>query len=183
MSDIIRFHIPCKTEYTRLVEEFSTHLGAYLNTKTSPHFIQKLRAVMNEIFLNIVEHSDTAKQNEIVRFQFEIGMEYFTTSIFDYGPGFEADGHYAPYPEKVLGKQYKLRDVLDGTVYFKVIDPFTVMFSFEEHKESNLDGFEDFSLLEDHGLGLSIVTKIMDNVTYSYLGNGKFDWKLVKKLD
>lgn len=183
MSDIIRFHVPCKTKYTKLVEEFSTHVGSFLTEKTSAHFIQKLRAVMNEIFVNIVEHSDTAKQNEIVRFQFEIGSEYFTTSIYDYGPGFAAENHRPPYPEHLIGKKFKLRDVLDGTVFFSVIDPFSLIFTFEEKKETALNELNDFSMLDDHGLGLSIVTKIMDNVTYSYLGNGKYDWKLVKKLD
>jgi len=183
MNDIIRFHVPCNTQYTKLVEEVSVQIGTYLTNKTSAHFIQKLRAVMNEIFINIVEHSDTAKQNEIVRFQFEIGLEYFTTSIYDYGPGFAADGHYPPYPEKVIGQRFKLRDVIDGSVYFTVIDPFSLTFSFVEKEETDLNAFEGLDLLNDHGLGISIVTKIMDNVTYSYLGHGKYDWKLVKKLD
>ena len=183
MNDIIRFHVPCNTKYTSLVEEVSAQIGNHLKSKTSAQFIQKLRAVMNEIFVNIVEHSDTAKQNEVVRFQFEMGQEYFTTSIYDYGPGFEADGARPPYPEKVIGKEFKLREVLDGSVHFQVVDPFTLTFSFKEKEETNLDGLDEFHRLDDHGLGISIVTKIMDSVSYSYLGHGKYDWKLVKKLD
>ncbi len=183
MNDIIRFHVPCRTEYTKLVEEVSVQIGTHLHEKTSPQFISKLRAVMNEVFLNIVKHSDTAKQNEVVRFQFEIGIEYFTTSIYDYGPGFAAEGHFPPYPEEVIGKRYKLRDVIDGAVFFTVIDPFSLIFSFEEKAEMDLDDIDNLSMLDDHGLGISIVTKIMDSVTYSYLGHGKYDWKLAKKLD
>ena len=183
MNDIVRFHVPCKKEYTHLVEEVAAQIGVYLKSKVSPQFIQKIRAVMNEIFMNIVNHSETAEKQEIVRFQFEIGHEYFTTSIYDYGRGFSAEGYHPPYPEKVIGKTFKLRDVLDGSVHFQVVDPFTLTFAFIEKEQSETELIDEFALLDDHGLGISIITKIMDSVSYSYLGNGKYDWKLVKKLD
>ena len=64
MKDIIRFHVPCKLEYTKLVEDVSDLISSYLNLKNNEQFASKLRAVMNEVFINIVEHSDTAAQNE-----------------------------------------------------------------------------------------------------------------------
>ncbi len=181
-NDIIRFHVPCKLEYTRLVEEVTGQIGVYFQKRMAPAFGQKLRAVMNEVFINIVKHSDTAAQNEVVRFQFEIGLDYLTISIYDYGPGFKAGRHKPPYPDSLCGKTFKLRDVIDGKVYFTVVNPMEVSFSFKEKEEANLEQLGELDALNDHGLGLSIITKLMDTVTYTYIGNGKFDWKLIKRL-
>lgn len=183
MQDILRFHVPCDQKYTKLVEDFIGISAGYLNPAADKTFVQKLTSVMNEVFLNIVEHTKTAEQGEIVRFQFEIGLKYFSISIYDYGPGFAADGHYPPYPKNVVDKSYLLREVLDGKVFYKVIDPFSITFHFEEKQDINLDDIGLLGRADDSGLGMSIVAKIMDTVTYSYVGNGKFDWKLVKKLD
>ncbi len=181
MQDIIRFHVPCDLKYTKLVEDFSRISAPLLYPDSDETFAHKLCAVMNEVFVNIVEHTDTSKEHEIVRFQFEIGLKYFSISIYDYGPGFDADGHYPPYPKEVIGKKYHLRKTLDGDVYYRVADPFSINFVFEE-KEMDFDGFDNLDSLQDNGLGLSIVTKLMDTVTYAYIGNGKFDWKLVKQF-
>ncbi len=181
MQDIIRFHVPCHIKYTKFVEDFSRVASGYLYPQSDEVFASKLCAVMNEVFVNIVEHTDTAKENEVVRFQFEIGLKYFSISIYDYGPGFKADGHLPPYPKELIGKRYMLRETLDGHVHYQIVDPFTITFLFEE-KEIDLDDFDDLGMLEDNGLGISIITKLMDTVTYSYIGNGKFDWKLVKQI-
>jgi anti-sigma regulatory factor (Ser/Thr protein kinase) len=183
MNDIIRFHVPCDLSYTRLVEDFTKNISHYLHPGGNEEFALKLVTVMNEVFINIIEHSKTADKNEVVRFQFEIGLKYFSISIYDYGPGFKADGNEPPYPKKCIGKKYKLRDVLDGVVYYTVTDPFTILFSFEENAGEDDDDFANFEKLSENGMGMSIVTKLMDTVSYSYIGNGKFDWKLVKKLD
>ncbi len=183
MNDILRFHVPCRIEYTKLVEDFIKVASPYLHPNCSKEFTSKLCLVMNEVFVNIVEHTKTAEENEIVRLQFEIGLKYFSISIYDSGPGFKGDGHLPPYPKECIGKEYELRDVLDGTVYYKVTDPFSINFSFKEKDEVELDDLDLLDKINDNGLGMSLVTKLMDTVTYSYIGNGKFDWKLVKKLD
>ena len=183
MHDILRFHVPCKLEYTKLVEDFMKVSARYLHPNGSTDFTNRLCSVMNEVFINIVRHSNTAAENEIVRFQFEIGLKYFSISIYDYGPGFDADGNRPPYPKESVGNKYKLRDVIDGIVYYKIIDPFSISFSFEEKQDVELDDLANFDKLGENGMGMSIVTKLMDTVTYSYVGNGKFDWKLIKKLD
>ena len=180
MQDILRFHVPCRMEYTKLVEDFARITAIHLNPNSDEEFKSKICAVMNEVFINIVEHSKTADENEVVRFQFEIGLKYFSISIYDYGPGFKADGKLPPYPKKLIGKKFKLRDVIDGEVSYTVVDPFSISFDFTEKDDVNLDDLENLS---DTGLGMSIVTKLMDTVTYSYIGNGKFDWKLYKKFD
>ncbi len=182
MYDILRFQVPCKLEYTKLVEEITDQICTYVRMDKSKNFSHKLRAVMNEVFINIVKHSDTAAQQEMVRFQFELGLDYFTISIYDYGPGFEADGHFPPYPKELVGKRYKLREVIDGVVYFTIVNPFEVNFEFKELSEQELDQVDQLAYLEDHGLGISIVTKLMDSVSYTYIGSGKFDWKLIKRL-
>jgi len=183
MNDLIRFHVPCKLEYTKLVEDVTDLISSHTSFKGSQQFIQKLRAVMNEVFINIVKHSDTAKQNEVVRFQYELGLHFFTISIYDYGPGFEADGYVPPYPKKLIGSKHKLRDVLDGIVHFTITDPFSVTFTFEEKDDVNLDDLDNFEGIDESGMGISIVTKLMDSVTYSYIGQGKYDWKLIKEIN
>jgi len=183
MSDILRFHVPCKREYTKLVEDFTRISSPFLYPNCSKEFVSKLTTVMNEVFVNIVEHTNTAAEKEVVRFQYEIGKNFFSISIYDYGPGFKADGHLPPYPKNCVGEKYKLRDVIDGAVYYKVTDPFSITFHFEEKDDVELDDLLDFNSLSDSGMGMSIVAKIMDNVTYSYIGNGKFDWKLIKELE
>jgi len=182
MNDIIRFHVPCKMEFTKLVEDFSDLIAAQLNIQSNSQFGSKLRTVMNEVFINIVKHSNTAANNEVVRFQFELGIKYFTISVYDYGPGFEADAKLPPYPDKLVGKQYKLRDVLDGKVSFVIVDPFSISFRFDEKEDVNLDFLDELDNVDENGRGISIITKLMDSVTYSYIGEGKFDWKLIKKI-
>ncbi len=182
MNNILRFHVPCKVEFTKLVEDFIRVSSPFLHPNCTREFTNKLCLVMNEVFVNIIEHTNTAAENEIVRFQFEIGLKYFSISIYDYGPGFKADEHLPPYPKDCIGQQYKLRDVLDGVVYYTVVDPFSISFSFKEKEEVDLDDLSELDRINDNGLGMSLVTKLMDTVNYSYVGNGKFDWKLVKNL-
>ncbi len=185
MSDIVRFHVPCKLEYTRMVEDFAQLIASYLQVPDvhKTELSQNLRAVMNEVFINIVKHSNTAAIDEMVRFQFEMGMKFILISIFDHGPGFQAESYYPPYPQYLFGRKFLLNKVLDGWVYYTILDPFTVSFSFEQGPFREKDDIIDPGVLQDHGLGLSIITKLMDYVTYTYIGEGKFDWKIVKNLN
>ncbi len=184
MADIVRFHVPCKIEYTKMVEDFSELISNYLNVDKNEQkkLAQNLRTVINEVFINVVKHSNTSAIDEMVRFQFEMGMNFIEISIFDNGPGFEAESHYPPYPPYLFGKKFALSKVLDGMVYFKILDPFTVSFIFEALQDESFNFEQSENILRDHGLGLSIITKLMDQVTYSYIGEGRFDWKLVKQL-
>ncbi len=182
MNDYIRFQIPSKLIYTKFVEEIAENISAYLDYPSDRNFASKLRAVMNEVFINVVKHSDTSAQSEVVRFQFELGMKYFSVSIYDHGPGFEANGYLPPYPNDLVGREFKWREVLDGSVLFSVVDPFTIHFKFEPKEIDFADHLSEMPELMDHGLGISIITKLMDSVTYAYVGEGRFDWKLIKKL-
>ncbi|MBD3223895.1 MAG: hypothetical protein GF313_04150 [Caldithrix sp.] len=182
MTDIIRFHVPAKMEYVNMVENFSSLVSDFLKKENKSEHYSDLRAVLNEVFINVIKHSDTVIQKEVVRFQFEFDHPYFTISVYDYGPGFQADGHFPPYPREIIGNRYHLRDVVDGSVGFTISDPFTIRFYFMEKEQT--DKYEKtLDQLEDHGLGISIITKLMDTVNYSYIGQGKFDWKLVRKLN
>ena len=67
-------------------------------------------------------------------------------------------------------------------VYMSVLTPRDVSFAFEKTtSESGLS--ENIKHLKGHGMGISIMTKIMDSVTYSLKKNGQFDWLMIKKLD
>ena len=184
MKDILRLHIPSNIKYTRLVEDFtrSAMENIYPDDEQIRH---KLCAVMNEVFVNIVKHSDTSSIDELVRVQFEIGSDAFMISIFDYGPGIKIDKNLPPYDKKYFGKKYEFRKVVDGIVYATVVNPYRISFTFVPHTDlenSYKNRIDEIEFLQGHGLGVSIMTKIMDSVTYSFIGEGKYDWLMTKNL-
>ena len=180
MEDIIRLHIPSNIAYTGLVEDFMRALG----TKIFPNdniSRDNLSTVMNEIFTNIVRHSDTSRVDGIVRFKWQIGASDLKISIYDHGPGIPIAKKYPPYPPELLGTQHEYRRVLDGIVCLKIIEPNSVAFSFEPDVKSP-DHPDNLKNLKGHGLGLSIMTKIMDSVVYVMRDDGQFDWQLTKNI-
>jgi anti-sigma regulatory factor (Ser/Thr protein kinase) len=184
LKDVLRLHIPSNIKYTRLVEDFtrSTMESIYPDDEQIRH---KLCAVMNEVFVNIVEHSDTSSVDELVRVQFEIGDNAFMISIFDFGPGIKIANSLPPYEKKYIGEKYEFRKVVDGIVYATVVNPYSIEFTFEAHPDPDIMQFnrmDEIEFLHGHGLGVSIMTKIMDSVTYSFIGEGKYDWLMIKNL-
>jgi anti-sigma regulatory factor (Ser/Thr protein kinase) len=181
MKEITRLHVPSKIKYTKLVEDFTYSLGEHIYPDDDGAR-NRLSAVMNEVFTNIVKHSDTSNQDEMVRFQMEIESGSLVISIYDNGPGIEVESQLPPYDKSLIGKHQKLRKVIDGIVYLTVLDPNSLSFYFVKGKETELQNPESLDDLRGHGLGLSIVTKIMDSITYTSIGDGMYDWKMTKKL-
>ena len=184
MKDILRLHIPSNIKYTRLVEDF-THSAMEYIYPDDEQIRHKLCAVMNEVFVNIVKHSDTSNIDELVRVQFEVGADAFMISIFDYGPGIKINNSLPPYDKKYFGKKYEFRQVVDGVVYATVINPYSISFTFESHPDPIIEDanrLDEIEFLQGHGLGVSIMTKIMNSVTYSFIGEGKYDWLMTKNL-
>jgi len=181
MKEITRLHVPSKIKYTKLVEDFTYSLGEHIYPNNE-EARNRLSAVMNEVFTNIVKHSDTSDQEEMVRFQMEIESGLLIISIYDNGPGIEVENQLPPYDKSLIGKHRKLRKVIDGIVYLTVLDPNSLSFYFVKNEDTELQDPEILEDLHGHGLGLSIVTKIMDSITYTSIGEGKYDWKMTKKL-
>lgn len=181
MKEITRLHVPSKIKYTKLVEDFTYSLGEHIypGDEAARH---RLSAVMNEVFTNIVKHSDTSNQDEMVRLQMEVESGLLLISIYDHGPGIEVENQLPPYDKSLIGTRKKMRKVVDGIVYLTVLDPYSLSFYFVNEEEANLQDPEKLDDLKGHGLGLSIVTKIMDSLTYTSIGDGKYDWKMTKKL-
>lgn len=184
MKDVLRLHIPANIKYTRLVEDFtrSTMESIYPDQK---NMRDKLCAVMNEVFVNIVKHSDTSSIDELVRVQIEVGEKAFMISIYDFGPGIKINNNLPPYDKKYVGEKYEFRKVVDGIVYATVINPFSISFTFEARPDPEQLKFKrmnEIEFLQGHGLGVSIMTKIMDSVTYSSMGEGKYDWLMIKNI-
>ncbi len=181
IQDIIRLHVPCHIAYTSLVEDFMRSLGTHIYPDNESKR-DSLSTVMNEVFTNIVKHSDTAKLDGMVRFQMEFGSKELVVSIFDHGPGIKIDNEYPPYSEEKVGKRIRFRQVIDGAVYVTVLSPNDVAFEFEKTEfESGISA--DISHLKGHGLGISIMTKIMDSVTYRLKEDGQFDWLMIKNIE
>jgi len=181
MKEITRLHVPSMIKYTKLVEDFTYSLGEHIYPDDEGAR-NRLSAVMNEVFTNIVKHSDTSNQDEMVRFQMEIESGLLVISIYDNGPGIEVENQLPPYDISLIGKRRKLRKVIDGIVYFTVLDPHCLSFYFEEGEGNESQYPDNLKDLRGHGLGMSIVTKIMDSITYTSIGEGMYDWKMTKKL-
>lgn len=181
MKEITRLHVPCKIKYTKLVEDFTYSLGEhiYADDKASRN---RLSAVMNEVFTNIVKHSDTSNQDEMVRLQMEIESGLLLISIYDHGPGIKVESQLPPYDTSLIGIKQVHRKVIDGIVYLTVLDPNSLSFYFVKGEDTELQDPGNLDELRGHGLGLSIVTKIMDSLTYTSIGDGTYDWKMTKKL-
>lgn len=181
MENIVRFHVPSKISYTSLVEDFMRSLGVHIYP-TDQDKRDNLCTVMNEVFTNVVKHSDTSKLDGMVRFQIEVGTKELKVSIFDHGPGIKINDQYPPYSAELIGQKFKFRRVLDGAVYLNVDSSHNLSFSFEGSKNEQ-EISENLKNLKGHGMGISIITKIMDSVTYSLKEDGQFDWQMTKKLD
>ncbi len=181
MKEITRLHVPCNIKYTRLVEDFTYSLSEYIypNDEAARN---RLSAVMNEVFTNIVKHSDTGDQDEMVRLQVEIESGLLVISIYDNGPGIVIQNQLPPYDKSLIGLKKIYRKVIDGIVYLTVLDPNSISFFFVKNQVSDMEDPHAVQDLRGHGLGLSIVTKIMDSLTYTSIGDGKYDWKMTKKL-
>ena len=181
MKEITRLHVPSKIKYTKLVEDFTYSLGEHIYPDDEGART-RLSAVMNEVFTNIVKHSDTSNQDEMVRLQMEIESGLLVISIYDNGPGILVENQLPPYDKSLIGIQIKLRKVIDGIVFLTVLDSNSLSFYFKENEKSEMQDTDNLDDLKGHGLGLSIVTKIMDSITYTSIGDGKYDWKMTKKL-
>jgi anti-sigma regulatory factor (Ser/Thr protein kinase) len=182
MKQIIRLHVPCEIQYIKLVEDFMLSSTQFIYPEEE-RLRNELASVMNEVFTNIVKHSDTAKLRDMVRIQIEVGTRTFFISIYDNGPGIRINNQLPPYNKKLVGQKIEFKKVLDGIVYAIISNPYSVSFKFEPSDEKNFNRIEQLEEIEDHGLGISIITKIMDSVTYSYVGDGKFDWQMIKHIE
>jgi len=165
-----------------MAEEFAVILGKQMAVSGEENFIDELKQVMSDVFDNIVNYSNTAAQNEVVRFQFELGHQFFLISIYDYGPGFKADQFHPPYPKEFIGQTFKLCETEDGYILFKVVDPVTISFSFSTLDDSLKNKVSKYAVSTERCNNLTRITRMMDSVSYSYIGQGKYDWKLIRYL-
>jgi anti-sigma regulatory factor (Ser/Thr protein kinase) len=182
MKQIIRLHVPCEIQYIKLVEDFMISSTQFICPEEQ-RLRNELTSVMNEVFTNIVQHSNTAKLLDMVRIQVEIGTKTLFISIYDNGPGIKINDQLPPYDKKMVGQKIEFRKVLDGFVYAIISNPYSISFKFEPSEEKDFNRINELGEMEEHGLGISIITKIMDSVTYSYVGDGKYDWQMIKHIE
>ena len=81
--------------------------------------------------------------------------------------------------EQVSASVYSLND---GALSSAKIESTDINTEKSEKQDVDLDDLVRIDEVQESGMGLSIVTKLMDSLTYTYLGCGKYDWKLVKEL-
>jgi len=93
----------------------------------------------------------------------------------DAGKGFRIDNTLPPYPAEMIGHVYDFRTTLDGVVTCRVAEADTLEIAFLR-KEENWGAMR----LEDlpvGGMGLSIISKVMDRVIYlTHVGPANLLW-------
>ena len=176
MDHTISLYVPGHIQFTQMVEEFTRSICLHFYPDASMHH-DNLCMVMNEVFTNVVHHSETKNLNELVRIQMTVNPASIRVSIVDHGPGIRVNNQHPPYNPSLIGHREPFRRVLDGTVFLTVNSPEQLSFSFESGSLVS-----DLHQFNGRGFGLSIITKIMDRLTYSALGNGRFNWEMVKKI-
>ena len=172
MSQALFLYIPAEVQFTQLVEDFTRSVcSSFIDAEVIHH--DNIRMVMNELFTNSVKHTQT----EQVQIRMDVRTDTVKITLLDRGPGIMVKDQRPPYDQELIGHREPFRRVLDGTVYLTVCSPEQVRFTFE-----NGGTFSDLHRLQGHGLGLSIVTKLMDQITCSTLTDGRSCWEIIKHI-
>jgi len=177
MDHTICLHVPGQIQFTQMVEDFTRSICLHFFSGASAHH-ENLCMVMNEVFTNVVKHSAALESDELVQIRMRINPGTLKISVLDHGPGIMVKNQRPPYNKALIGHSEPFRKVLDGTVYLTVTSPDQLIFTFEDQTL-----VRDLHQFNGHGFGLSIITKIMDHLSYSALGNGQFTWEMVKKIE
>jgi len=93
----------------------------------------------------------------------------------DAGRGLEIDGELPPYPWHMVGREYEFRQTVDGVVWCRIADSDVVEIGFRAHHPAwPARRFDDIPC---GGMGLSIMSKVMDRVAYlTHIGPSNFLW-------
>lgn len=180
-KDILTFWVPSHLRFTQTVENFVNVILPLLKVSDAEKTIFELKVVLNEAFVNVVNYcsSNSSTLTEIV---FEVEHPRLGICFRDEGKGLSVQGQYPPYPQKMVGTKQLLLKTLDGKVVAHVENEHTVLLNFLEFNLDNIPPEVLIASAKDRGMGISLMTKIMDEVRFKYLPGEGNCLELVKYL-
>lgn len=161
----ISFQIPPDIKYLNFLEESIDLFFKTVTPYNDDETISSLRAVLNEGFVNVIEHSNS---NNTTPIQFRYNSKKIEISISDYGKGLKINNSYPPYSRDMINCEFDLITVHDGKVKVKIIDPYSCKLLFESNDIIFDNKQNVINELQDRGRGLSIMIKAMDSVKFKY---------------
>lgn len=123
---------------------------------------------------NVVRHTLDPSGGTCFLRQAPTGKPAIELLFGDLGPGLPINGMTPPYPPHMVGKVFEYRRTLDGFLSCTVMSENTVEMSFREADLAASLSIEDLPV---GGMGLSIMAKVMDRVTYvTHVGPWNYLW-------
>lgn len=166
-KDKIILSVPCQRRFAAIVESFVDILLPLLNGSASEHTAFELKVVLNEAFINVINHSSSDLKS-LVEIMFEIEPHRLGIRFRDTGRGMPIHKHYPPYPEQMIGTSQVLLKTMDGKVIAYIKDNRTLILTFKENNIEKISSERLAELARDGGMGISLMTKIMDEVRFQY---------------
>ncbi len=174
----IELRIPFDLKYTPLVEEFSVQVFKLGKKEAEAPDILQVRTAVNEAFINVIENSPESARTEPVCISFSVDPFSLQVELMDTGNGIKINDQLPPYPHEMVGKTFELLRTFDGIVWCKVETNRDISLSFESQIELSRElNREQISV---GGLGISIMTKLMNSVEYHY-SEDKKNYLIMKK--
>lgn len=169
-NNAIILSVPPDLRFTETVENFVDVILPHLSAKNSLMLAQQLRSILNEAFVNVIRH---APQNleQFVQVIFEVDQPRLMIYFPDQGGGIQVNGYAPPYPSELIGSSHVLLKTIDGEVMGLVEDKNSVLLSFKEEKndEEKTDMKQLLESVKEGGMGLSLITKLMDRVRFVFI--------------
>lgn len=130
---------------------------------------------LEEVRGNIVFHADDPRGGVCLVRHASSERPTLDVVFADRGGGFRIDDRLPPYGKEMLDREYEFRQTLDGVVSCRVAGADTVEIMFRRYPEGHR--LPDVEHLPVGGLGLSIMSKVMDRVVYlSHIGPANLLW-------
>jgi len=166
-TDKIVLSVPPKIKYIQTVENFAEVITPHFDVSVNPNLIHELRSTLNEAFANVIRHVP-ADMDEPVIFTFELDQFELNIYFLDKGPGIRINDKIPPYPPDFINSAFKLLETIDGEVQASVLDENSLVLYFKKYVLEDIDKNDLLKRVNDGGMGLSIIIKLMDRVRFFY---------------
>lgn len=181
-QDRIIVSLPAQLKFAQSAEQFVEVVKPLLKKPLPEEVAFELKLVLNEAFVNVVHHS-FHNSAELVQILFELEPHSLKICLKDRGKGVPVGNHFPPYPKELVGTSQLLLRTIDGEVKALVEDRFTLLLNFTENNIHAFSSEELFEKAQEGGTGISLMTKLMDEVRFKYLVEEGNYLELVKRLE
>ncbi len=178
-KDKIVILVPCCLKFTETVENSVNIILPLLKVSDAEKTAFDLKVVLNEAFVNVVNYCSN-ELSTAVQIMFDVEPHRLGIRIRDRGKGLPIQEQYPPYPNKMVGTKQVLLKTMDGEVIAYVDNDHTITLTFQEHNLEDISSEVLFESAKEGGMGISLMTKLMDEVRFTYL-ESKYNYlELVK---